>query len=234
MQPIFAFELVDVSDSMIEAREVFTRGEIQEIFGEIVSIVDPNSMDIDLDTQRHILCRCGPVSFLAALPTIGPFYSHVILIALHWIETNPFEFINRFNTGAHTARAYVQLEDDGTIQVDSDGQFEVKAEVIIPFAGLVTPEHLQFVLRMWIEDLFDFLEIEQDDDQEEPSLDIRTDSPVSVLERITEILTNFESRTARQLSRDICVPKHEINHTLYNSLDLFGHDGGQPPRWSLR
>ena len=110
---------------MIESREVFTRDEIHQIFGEIVTVVAPDEVDVDVDVDRHLLFRCGAVSFLGLLSSGGPFHSHIILIALNWIETNPFEFVNDFNTKAYAARAYVEINEDGTLLLDDDGRIEI-------------------------------------------------------------------------------------------------------------
>lgn len=53
-------------------------------------------------------------------------------------------------------------------------------------------------------------------------------------DQLLAVLAVTSGQTARQLSATLEVGRSSINSELYRRTDTFVHDGGQPPRWSLR
>lgn len=217
----------------MNAQESLTRSELKEIFSEVVSTSEPDDVNPSDEGDHYFMCEAGPVVFGCFFPSSGPFHRQVILVSFTSITENPFEFNNSFNSRSYVARSYVELDDDGTIPQDDDGEFTVKAEFVIPFMGTITADHLKFLLRMWVEDLYVFFQVEAESEDEELD-EAETPSDEDVIELITGILLARPNRTAREIARELSVPKNDINRTLYGSLEVFSQDGGQPPRWSLR
>ncbi len=220
---------------------MFTIDEIREILEDVVVSVERDDFDADDGgTGESFNCECGPVEFMCVLHSDGPFHSWIILLALNWVSDNPYEFVNNFNTEAYLARAVAKVNDDGTLETDEDGAFLVKADYSIDFAGTVTPDHLKFLLNMWIQDLFSFFQIEPDEDETDedeiddvPTIAAPSQSAVSLVDRLSQVLRKTANRTARQLARELSVTKNDINSALYRSKELFKNDGDQPPKWSL-
>jgi len=221
----------------MQPQETFTTDEILEILADVGVIVEKEELDSDDDGTFEIFnCECGPVQFQCYVDTDGPFHRMISLFAQNWTSENPYEFVNNLNADVFLARVVAPVNDDGTLDRDEDGDFVVKAVHFISFAGTVTPDHLKFLLSMWIEDLFTFFQIEPDEDETDdvPTIVAPSQSSVSLVDRLSQVLSKTTNRTARQLVRELGIPKNDINSTLYGSKELFKNDGDQPPKWSLR
>lgn len=222
----------------MKPQERFTREEIREILAAVATEVDEVDLGDEAEENHHLfLCDYGPIKFSCMMLSTVPFHDQMMLSSYRWTTDNPFELSNQFADDAYLARSIVKLNPDGTLYVDDDGDFEIKAELFVPFTGTVTPEHLQFIVQMWAEDLIAFhgFETDEDDalDSADTSVEIDT-TDVSLHDQLMESLSETTGQTARQLARALGITRNDVNRTLYGSPESFVHDSGQPPRWSAR
>ena len=92
-------------------------------------------------------------------------------------------------------------------------------------------------MEMWIEDLFDFYELEVDiEDDEVPTVvEGNTEtSPVSLLDQVMACLADGRKFSAREISRLLGVDRQMANPILYRHRETFERDNQQPPHWSLK
>ena len=232
----------------MEFQETFTMTEIKDLLDELG--IDTAVRIVEMDDGRTIEaidCEFGEMSFTCMPCGTGPFHLEVSLFASTWVTENPFEFANKLNEESYLGRCCVELDDDGTV-TSSDDQFLLTNTISIPFLGTVTKEHVQFLINVWIEDLSDFFQLEEEDEEQEDDHENEDESDVAnastnpqpsgtedtLLARLSTALTDAGNKTARQLSRELATPKNDINRTLYGAAVLFKNDGTQPPKWTLR
>ncbi len=189
------------------------------------------------DNIATIECHVGEVSFYMFLIHNEPFFEGFRLFSFRYINEHPFQYASAFNEARRIGRVTVDIDDDGLIAIDDDGDATLKLIADVSFAGGVTKEHVRFMLQMWIEDLLDFNEAYIDDDGEEEIIEIpelQNLPAVTLQVQITACLSGGRSMTAREMSRVLEVDRHDINSILYKERNRFEHDGEQPPRWSLK
>jgi hypothetical protein len=88
---------------------------------------------------------------------------------------------------------------------------------------------------MWLEDLFDFYELDsEDNDLEAPNKEIAHVTTVPLKEQIVACLSRGKPITAREISRLLGVDRQAVNSILYRERDVFERDSQQPPLWSLK
>jgi len=227
----------------MQPQETFTTDEILKILDDIGVSAEKDESNLDDlgGAYEDFECEFGPIQFRCCLGADGPFHSVMRLFAYNYTSDNPYEVVNKFNRDSFQARAVVHLNDDGTLEQDDDGDFGTIARLVVPFQGTVSPEHVKFLLNMWIEDLVTYFEIEfeeeeTDDDESDdvPATAIPTKATGTLVDRIALVLGKTSNRTARQLTRELSASKNDINSALYGSKELFKNDGAQPPKWSLR
>jgi hypothetical protein len=219
----------------VRPQERFTSDEIKQTLAEVATDLEEVDLGADSEENHHFfICEYGSIRFNCLLISTTPFHDQMMLSAYRWTTDNPFELSNKFGDDAYLARSIVKLNDDGTLFVDEDGDFEIKAELFIPFAGTVTPEHLQFLIQMWAEDLIAFYGFEPDEDsQDAPEAVGATDAEASLHDHLLNTLLGSPAQTARQLAKSLGVTRNDVNRTLYASPELFARDSSQPPRWSV-
>lgn len=216
--------------------ESFTVDEILKMLAEIevdAALESPSENESDIPT---IVCEIGELAFYLFLVHNEPFFEGFRLFSFRYLDDHPFEYASVFNETRRLARAAVDIDDDGRILVDEDGDATIKLLADISFAGGVTREHVQFILQMWIEDLIDLHELSWNDDESEvPDVpELRNLPAVTLQVQITACLSGGRSMTAREMSRLLEADRHDINSILYKERDRFEHNGEQPPRWSLK
>ena len=218
--------------------ENFTIDEITKILSELdVSVYQTSA--IDNENEMEILeCEIGDISFLGFLLPQEPFFEELTLKAGTWVAGNPFEFVNNFNSEKRASTAFVELDDDGLSDRDEEGRSFVIARLPISFVGGVTKDHVEFLLRIWIEDLIDFFQIEfESDDFEEEIIvvvpDDLSNSGTPLIERLNAFLEVSPNKTAREIARALKVDKQKINRVLYRNLKTFQKTSDQPPIWSM-
>ena len=151
------------------------------------------------------------------------------------MAASPFKIANQFNEGAAFTKAIVEVDDDGNPEVDDDGDFQVKFESWISFSGGITTQHLELLIDMWILEMSDLIDEEDEDIEIEQFSEIETDvRELDIAGQIEWVLEDGISRTARELADRLIVDRHSINSALYRNSDFFNREGGQPPRWNLK
>ena len=218
--------------------EHFTAEEIIKILSDLDITVHHISALDDEDEMETLDCEIGDLEFLGFLLPEEPFFEELSLKAGNWVTGNPFEFVNDFNSEKRASTAFVVLNDDGLLDRDEDGRSFVIVRLPISFVGGVTKEHVEFLLRIWIEDLFDFyqIEVESDDAEDEITVIVPDDlskSGTPLIERLSAYLEVSPNKTAREIARAIKVDKQKINRVLYRNLKTFQKSSDQPPIWSL-
>lgn len=215
--------------------ETYTAIEIMDILQELDVEVSFESSEENEFNLANIDCALGPLDFSCLLVINEPFFEGIKLYSHRFNVDNPFRFANEFNDAFRTARASVELDSDGLIVIDEDGDTTVRANADIYFAGGVTKEHVRFMFEMWIEDLVDFHEISFEDVEEEvreiPAL--QTLENATLQDQIFACLTGGYSMTAREIAQILDKDRHIVNSVLYKERKRFKNDGSQPPRWSL-
>lgn len=180
-------------------------------------------------------CEFGEWNFTCRLLRNAPFFELLVFEASVYVATSPFEFANLFNNGAAFTKAIVEVDDDGDPEIDDDGDFQVKFESWVSFSGGITVQHLELLIDMWIIEMSDLLDVDDEDVEDEQFPEIEGDvRELDISGQIEWVLEDGISRTARELSDRLFVDRHTINSALYKNSDLFIREGGQPPRWSSR
>ena len=214
----------------MKPRTSFTADEISTIFQSfsfetrVVSPVD--------DEPWFIECELGDIEFICLMRPNAE-AERLILASSKYIFENPFKFANTFNAGHVSSAAYVMLDDDEHVLLDEDGDLRVMLRMFITFDGGTTAENLEFLIDSWIEDLFDFHEVELEaEDAELPEM-IDEVREMTVSEQVEWVLGDSVRRSAREIADHLMLEKHEVNSALYKDKSKFHRDGGQPPRWTL-
>lgn len=219
------------------AEERYTVDEIERLLNElgIDTEVETYTHDDDDDEEVNFRIRCdlGEMSFTCVLGGTAPLFDELFFLDLRTVSENPYRFLDRFNIGRRFSVPRVLREDDGSLVIDEDGDFMVAITMVLPFDGGVTPEHLQYMTNMWVEDLIDFYGIDNADDDEDELLDISLIKPGTPVERIESCLSVLGPQTARQLSRNLDYEKHDVNSLLYKNPDRFEKTADQPPLWDV-
>ena len=223
--------------------ETFTAEEITSVFEEIglevECIVDEES-EFSFGGTR-LICGLGGIEFTCFLMGEEPFFDGLSLLSSRTAPPNPFYFCNRFNSGPGVTRAFQPepMDDEDDLGVDENGRMELLARLFIHFGGGVTKEHLEFLIYMWIEDLYSFNEIEDEEDEdEEITIDFEIPDNLSVaaiplIERISAYLELRGATDARGIAKSLRVNKQKVNGILYRNLKTFEKSSHQPPIWSL-
>lgn len=217
--------------------ETFTANEIMDILLDIGVEVSFESAEQNESSVATIKCEFGELSFWCRLWLREPFFESCGLFAGRFKSENPFVFANQFSEGRRIARAVVDLDDDGLVEVDEDGDVLILARAELRFNGGITRDHLRFLMEMWIEDLFDFYELELDigDDEASTVVEGKTEiSPVSLLDQILACLSDGRTFSAREIGRLLGVDRQMVNPILYRHREAFERDNQQPPYWSLQ
>jgi len=116
---------------------------------------------------------------------------------------------------------------------------ELLARLFINFSGGVTKEHLEFLIYMWIEDLYSFNEVQDEEDEEdEIALDFEipdnlSEASIPLIDRISAYLELRGATDARGIAKALRVNKQKVNGVLYRNLKTFEKSSDQPPSWSL-
>lgn len=223
--------------------ETFTAEEIISVFEgiglEVECIVDEES-EFSFGGTR-LICDLGGIDFTCFLMGDEPFFDGLSLLSSRTAPPNPLYFCNRFNSGPGITRAYQSepLDDEDDLGVDENGRMELFARLFINFSGGVTKEHLEFLMYMWIEDLYSFNEIQDEEDEEEEiAIDIEipdnlSEVVISLFERISAYLELRGPTDARSIAKAFRVNKQKVNGVLYRNLKTFEKSSHQPPIWSL-
>lgn len=217
-------------------REHFTSDELVALFREMGIEAEYEFLidEDDGDVSYVIDCVIGELKFRCSLGHSAPLFEELMFIDVRAVDESPYKFFDRFNDGRRVAVAKVLKDDDGGPTVDADGEFWIGLTMILPCAGGVTDAHLRFMINMWIEDLLDFHEL---DDEAIELMVAPTDGPSIVpgtpLERIESCLSVLGPQTARQLAHNLDSTKNEVNAILYKHSQLFSKSQDQPPLWSL-
>jgi len=222
---------------LMSINETFTANEIMDILIDIGVEVSFESAELSENSIATITCEIGEVSFWCTLLLREPFFEACALNAFTYKSDNPFVFANQFSEGLRIARAVVDLDDDGLVEVDEDGEVLIVAKAELRFNGGITRDHLRFLMEMWIEDLFDFYELEIDIEDDEASTGVEENtetSPVPLLDQVTACLSDGVKYSAREISRLLGVDRQMVNPILYRHREIFERDNQQPPHWSLR
>jgi hypothetical protein len=217
--------------------ETFTGDEILKILSEIEVDTEYESASDNEANIATVTCEIGDVSFYMFLIHNEPFFEGFRLFSFRYTDDQPFQYASAFNETRRIGRVMVDIDDDGLIAIDEDGDATLKLIADISFAGGVTKDHVRFMLQMWIEDLIDFNEEFFDNEDEEEIIDVpelQNLPAVTLQVQITACLSGGRSMTAREMSRVLEVDRHDINSILYKERNRFEHDGEQPPRWSLK
>lgn len=217
----------------MEARESFTGEEISSII-ESLGFETTTNDPIDDDDAWVIQCEQEDVQFSCIMRPHG-IVERLILVSSRFLTENAFKFVNQFNSIHAASGAYVLLDDDGHVTLDSDGDPTVAIRMLITFDGGVSASHLEFLFATWIEDLLDFFEIDAEDAFPESELPEMVDEvrEMTVSEQVEWVLSDSVSRSAREIADHLMLDKHEVNSALYKDKSKFHRDGGQPPRWTL-
>jgi hypothetical protein len=220
----------------MSALETFTAEEITSILNELGVTVeyDAESDEYEMD------CEFGEISFYGFLLTQEPFFEEITLKAGTWISENPYEFVNSYNSSKRVSTAFVVVDENGLLERNDDGQVFVIASFTASFVGGITRNHLEFLMSIWIEDLFDLNQIQSEDDEDDldsiDSLKIPDDLSVAagtLEERITALLEIGGAKSAREISRALKVDKQTVNRTLYKNRSVFIKSADQPPIWTV-
>jgi hypothetical protein len=228
----------------MESFEGFTQQEIVEIFEEICDVIEIEVEDYDEDGLGGVSLDCESlgINFRCHLNGSGPFFDQLSLLSLRTVEGNPLYFCNRFNSGGGVARTYLPtpLDDEDTELQDEDGNTFVFARLFINFGGGVTKDHVSYLLNLWIEDLYDFNDVEFEDDEKLPELDFDfqvppdlSSSSLPLIERVIAFLTLNGPRNAREIAKALRVDRQKINRLLYKGPKSFSKSSAQPPIWSI-
>ncbi len=231
-RPYYAYYYV-----LMSIIETFTANEIMDILIDIGVEVSFESAEQNVISIPTIKCEFGQVSFWCTLLLREPFFEACGLYAFTYKSDNPFVFANQFSEGLRIARAVVDLDDDGLVEVDEDGDVLIVARAELRFNGGITRDHLRFLMEMWIEDLFDFYELELDIEDDEASTGVEENtetSPVSLLDQVMACLSDGKKFSAREISRLLGADRQMVNPILYRHRETFERDNQQPPHWSLR
>jgi hypothetical protein len=217
-------------------QSTFTAEELHQILVDIgleTNVVVENDDEGDM---WIIYCELGSVRFRFILLSDPPNFDGALLFAMRTTSHNPFKFANAYNEVHQQAAVYIVTDSDGRPEVDEDGEFAIRLRLLIPFYGGVTSEYISFCASIWIEDLLDFYEIE-DDDTERTSSEIPIPDDevreMNLSQQIEWALGDSIPRTARELAERLMTTKHDINSALYQNRALFVKNDGQPPRWTL-
>lgn len=217
----------------MELRTSFTADELIEIFEQFgfeTSISEPEN-----DDEAWVLtCALGYVGFSCVLRPHG-MIERVMILSTRFIFENPFKYINRFNSNHSATSAYVHLDSDGDVGLDEDGDPTIVLRMWLTFDGGVTADHLELLIAAWVDDLYEFWEVEFEDETDETELPEMTDQvrEMTVADQIEWVLGDSVSRSAREIADHLMLEKHSVNSALYKDKDKFKRDSGQPPRWSL-
>lgn len=222
--------------------ETFTVEEITSIFEEVgfevECIVDEDEEFISGGTR--LICDLGGIEFTCFLMGEQPFFDGLSLLSSRTAPPNPLYFCNRFNSGPGVTRAYQPepMDDEDDLGVDENGRMELWARLFVNFFGGVTKEHLQFLIYMWIEDLYSFNEIQDDEDDEVIAIDFDipdnlSGAAIPLIERISAYLELRGATDARNIAKALKVNKQKVNGVLYRNLKTFEKSSDQPPIWSL-
>lgn len=223
--------------------ETFTVEEIISVFEEIgvevECIVEEESEYLPGGTR--LVCDLGGIEFTCFLMGEEPFFDGFSLLSSRTAPPNPLYFCNRFNSGSGVTRAYQPepMDDEDDLGVDENGRMELWARLFINFSGGVTKEHLEFLIYMWIEDLYSFNEIEDEEDiVEEITIDFEipdnlSEAAIPLIERISAFLELRGASNARDIAKAMRVNKQKVNGVLYRNLKTFQKSSDQPPIWSM-
>lgn len=219
--------------------ETFTAEEIISILRNLEITTDHISAIDDEDEMETLVCELGEINFFGFLLPQEPFFEEISLRAVTWVYENPYEFVNQFNSEKRASTAFVVVNDDGLLKRDEEGQCLVITRLPLSFVGGVTKAHLEFMLSIWIEDLFDFFQIESEVDESEEQILLNTPNDLSeigtsLVERISVFLELNGERAARDIARALKVDKQKVNRILYRNLKTFLKSSSQPPMWSIR
>lgn len=223
--------------------ETFTAEEIVSFFErigvEVECIVDEESEYLSGGTR--LICDLGGIEFTCFLMGEEPFFDGLSLLSSRTAPPNPLYFCNRFNSGPGVTRAYQPepMDDEDDLGVDENGRMELLARLFINFSGGVTNEHLEFLIYMWIEDLYSFNGIEDEEvEVEEIAIDFEipdnlSKAAIPLIERISAFLELRGASNARDIAKAMRVNKQKVNGVLYRNLKTFHKSSDQPPIWSM-
>jgi hypothetical protein len=225
--------------------ETFTEKEILEVFAEICDEISYEIEDHDVFVSHRLTCTVGEIQFSCFLNHDEPLFEQLSLLAPRTVPGDPYKFCNNFNLRGGVTRAFVN-EYDPDDEYDDPSFYDgpnVKARLFINFGTGVTLDYIMFMLFMWLEDLNDFFELEEQEKSISPDSEFEVEVEVpqspeflelSLVERIAVYLSLNSDRTAREMSKVLGFDRHEINSILYKHRDRFVKSGEQPPRWSIK
>ena len=219
--------------------ETFTAEEIISILRNLEITTDHISAIDDEDEMETLVCEIGEVNFFGSLLPQEPFFEEISLRAGTWVCENPYEFVNQFNSEKRASTAFVVVNNDGLLERDEEGQCLVITRLPISFVGGVTKAHVEFMLSIWIEDLFDFFQIESESENLDKEImvvvpDDLSNSGTPFIERLSAFLEVNPEKTAREIARALKVDKQKVNRILYRNLKTFLKSSSQPPMWSIK
>lgn len=225
----------------MSAFETFTAEEITSIFEEIcseVQFIKAEETDEEVAGSR-LFCDVGGIEFSCFFLGEDPFFNGLSLLSARSAPPNPLHFCNSFNTGPGVSRAFRlnPFDDEDDIGVDENGRMLLYARLFIYFDGGITKEHIEFLIYMWIEDLYTFNEIDDDDDEDVIDVDIPDSLSgvgIPLIERIAAFLEIRATATAREIAKAMRVDKQKVNGVLYRNLQTFSKSTDQPPHWSVK
>jgi hypothetical protein len=226
----------------VETFETFTADEIIEFLAEVCDEIVYETEDHEIFVTHSLTCTVGEIQFSCFLNHDEPFFEQVSLLALRSGVDEPYKFCNKFNQGGGVSRAFVyelDPEDELDDPTFHNGQ-NVMARLFINFGSGLTSDYVTFMFCMWLEDLNDFFELDNDEQNENSESVVMVDIPQSpefmelpLTERIAVYLSLNTNRTAKEISKVLKFDRHEINSVLYRNRDRFVKSGEQPPRWSV-
>jgi hypothetical protein len=223
--------------------ETFTEKELLEVFAEICDEISYEIEDHEIFVSHSVTCTVGEIQFSCYLNYGEPLFEQLSLLAPRTVPGDPYKFCNNFNLRGGVTRAFVN-EYDPEDELDDPSFYDgpnVMARLFINFGTGVTLDYIMFMLFMWLEDLNDFYELEQEENSTSSDSELEVEVPQSpeflempLLERLAVYLSLNSNRTAREMSRVLKLDRHEINSVLYKHRDRFVKNKLQPPQWNLK
>ncbi len=118
---------------------------------------------VDGDNRSEIDSASSGKKWTVALHGVGPFFNSMFLRVVIWVDKDPLEWANNWNSSNCSNMAHVVTPDDNSAPTpDDDGDYMIMISSNCEFEGGVTFRFIQNIFLQWmktIEELSDLDDI---------------------------------------------------------------------------
>ena len=92
---------------------------------------------------------------------IDPFFNSIFLHTIIWVQDNPFQWANNWNSCHWSSMAHVVMPDDDSDPLpDEEGDYMIMVNFSYDFEGGVSTQYLQHVFTQWLRTIEELSELE--------------------------------------------------------------------------